>query len=157
MAKKIFYEKVGRRYKPVYEYDYSLLDALPKGNHLISVYPGGRSTRYNVDPNYVALIAAGRIAEDAMTRAVQEASEIRREENSETPLTDEQKAAWEKLVEVFGERARFLHWKSAHDVAEAGIAAMQAEAEKLMKYDAVKLAFEQFLMVCELTKEGDNV
>jgi hypothetical protein len=157
MTKKIFYEKVGRRYKPVYEYDYALLDALPKGNHLISVYPGGKSTRYNVEPNFAALIAAGRIAEDAMTRAVQEASEIRREENSETPLTNEQKEAWEQLVKVFGERARFLHWKSAHDVAEAGIAAMQAEAEKLMKYDTVKLAFEQFLMVCELTKEGDNV
>ena len=157
MTKKIFYEKVGRRYKPVYEYDYALLDALPKGNHLISVYPGGKSTHFNIDPNYAALIAAGRIARDAMTQAIQEASEIRREENSDTPLTPKQKAAWEQLIESFGERARFLRWNSARDVAEAGISAMQHEADELMKHDAVRSAFEQFLMVCELTKENDNV
>ena len=28
--------------------------------------PGGKSTRYNIDPNYAAMIAAGRIAEDAI-------------------------------------------------------------------------------------------
>ena len=153
--KKIFYEKVGRKYVPVSEYDSDLLDALPKGTHIIMSYPGGKSTRYNIDPNYAAMIAAGRVAEDAMCRAIQEESEIRREKNSETPLTPEQVAAWEHLVEVFGERARYLHWQAARDVAEAGLKAMQDEALKLMANPSVKKAYEHFLLVCELTK-GDT-
>ena len=151
--KKIFYEKVGRKYVPVSEYDSDLLDAMPKGTHIIMCYPGGKSTRYNIDPNYAALIAASRVAEDAMSTAVQEASEIRRERNSETPLTLEQKAAWEHLVEVFGDRAKYLYWPAARDVAEAGVKAMQEEAYKLMQNDAVRQAYEQFILVCELTKE----
>ena len=79
--KKIFYEKVGRKYVPVHEYDSDLLHALPKGTHLIMVYPGGSSTRYNVDPNYAAMIAAGRVAEDAMTDAIRAASELRPQKN----------------------------------------------------------------------------
>lgn len=53
--KKIYYEKQGRRYVPVYEYDSEFLDSFPKGNHLVMVYPGGSSRRYNIDPNYAAL------------------------------------------------------------------------------------------------------
>ena len=48
--KRIYYEKVGRSYKPVSEYDSDLLDSLPKGAHLIMCYPGGSSRRYNIDP-----------------------------------------------------------------------------------------------------------
>lgn len=153
--KKIFYEKRGRRYVPVSEYDSNLLDGFPKGNHLVMCYPGGTSRRFNIDPNYAALIAAGRVAEDAMTKAISEASEIRREENSETPLTPEQKAAWEHLVEVFGERARYLRWQSARDVADAGLKAIQDEAFSLMKHASVREAFNQFIMICELCKEQD--
>lgn len=156
MTKKIYYEKVGRRYKPVYEYDYEFMDALPKGHHLIDVYPGGRSTRYNVDPNYAAMIAAGRIAKEAMTRALQEQSEIRKEQRAET-LTPKQVEAWKNLVSVLGDRARYLQWASASEVADAGINAMMEEANKLMKYDAVRLAFEHFVMVCEICKENESV
>lgn len=151
--KKVFYEKVGRKYVPVSEYDGDLLSALPKGTHIIMSYPGGSSTRYNINPAYGPMIAAGRVAEDAMTRAIQEASEIRREENSETPLTPEQKEAWEHLVKVFGERARYLRWQSARDVAEAALKAMQDEAMKLMENPSVKKAYEHFLLVAELTKD----
>jgi hypothetical protein len=68
VMKKIFYEKVGRRYKPVREYDNDFLDSVPKGSHLVMSYPGGKSTRYNIDPNYAAMIAAGRVAEDLATQ-----------------------------------------------------------------------------------------
>ena len=77
MTKRIFYEKIGRRYRPVYEWDQGLMDAMPRGTHLVMCYPGGQSTRYNVDPNLAALIAAGRVAEDAMCNAVRKASERR--------------------------------------------------------------------------------
>lgn len=158
MVKKIFYEKVGRRYKPVSEYDQTLMDALPKGTHMIQVYPGGKSTRYNVDPNYAAMIAAGRVCEDTISRAIMKASDIRRQQrhNKNEPLTPGQKAAWDKLVEEFGESARQLEWPSAREIAEAGVQAMQDEADLLMQYDAVKLAYDHFLMVCEICKRSEN-
>ena len=152
--KKIYYEKVGRRYKPVSEYDSTLLDALPKGTHMIMVYPGGQSTRYNIDPNYAAMIAAGRIAEDVISRRIADATEIRRNtRNKETPLTTGQKAAWDKLVEEFGPDAKQLEWPSARECAEEAVKAMQAEADKLMQNESVRNAYEQFQLVCKLTKQ----
>ena len=150
MTKKIFYEKVGRRYKPVYEYDQTLMDAFPKGTHMVMCYPGGQSTRYNIDPNYAAMIAAGRVAEDVISKALMVASDMR---PKQAPLTEEQRAAWENLVRVMGPNARLLEWPSAREAAERAVKAMQEEADKLMTNSAVKLAYEQFLLVCELSKD----
>lgn len=157
MTKKIFYEKKGSRYYPVSEYDHDLMSALPKGAHMIMVYPGGQSTKYNVDINYAAMIAAGRLAEDVISKAVMNAGEIRRQRRGDSsPLTPEQKQAWEHLVEVFGPEAKQLEWPSARECAEAAVKAMEEEAMKLMTVPAVQKAYEQFMMVCALTKEDDN-
>jgi len=150
MTKKIYYEKRGRRYYPVMENDYELHDAMPKGNHLIMCYPGGRSTRYNIDPALAPMIAAGRVAEDRMSEAVRKASEMR---PRQSPLTEGQRRAWRKLAKEFGDELATLNCASARDIAEAGLKAMQAEAEQLMTNPAVRLAYEQFLLVCELTKK----
>ena len=156
--KKIYYEKVGRRYVPVSEYDNDFLDSFTKGNHLVMSYPGGTSRRYNVDPNYAAMIAAGRVAEDAISKRLHEATEIRRNyKNRQTPLTPGQLAAWNKLIEEMGEDARQLEWPSVRECAEAGVRAMQEEADKLMKHASVRAAYEQFQLVCMLTKEADDV
>jgi hypothetical protein len=149
-VKKIYYEKRGRRYVPVAENDYDLFDAMPKGAHLVMTYPGGQSKRYNINPNYAALIAASRVAEFAMCDALRRASDV---QPPHRPLTPEQMAAWNHLIEVFGEDARSLSRASAHDIAEAGLKALQEEADRLMKHASVKCAYEQFLLVCELTKE----
>ncbi|NBR24018.1 MAG: hypothetical protein EBU08_09660 [Micrococcales bacterium] len=151
--KKIFYEKRGRRYYPVSEYDSNLIDGLPKGTHLVDVYPGGKSTRYNVDPNHAALIAAGRIAEEAMCQALRNASEIQPKTRA---LTPEQLAAWEHLIKVFGEDARCLSRASSRDIAEAGIRALQMEADKLMINASVRAAYDQFIMMCELSKDHSD-
>ena len=148
--KKIFYEKVGRKYVPVSEYDIDLCSALPKGTHLIMCYPGGQSTRYKIDPNYAALIAAGRVAEDAMSRAIHKASELRPQKS---PITPGQRAAWKRLAKEFGDDLATLQIDSTRDIAEAGLKALEEEAEKLMKNASVRHAYEQFLLVCELTKE----
>ena len=148
---KIYYEKVGRRYKPVAEYDDTWMDSLPKGTHLIMCYPGGTSRRFNVDPNYAAMIAAGRLAEDAVCRAISKASELRPQT---TPLTEGQRRAWRKLAKEMGDDLCTLRGLSVHDCAEAGVKAMQAEADKLMKHASVRAAYEQFQLVCELTKEN---
>jgi len=150
MTSKTFYEKVGRRYVHVREYDSDLMDAMPEGAHLVLVHPGGKSTRYNVDPNYAAMIAAGRIAEDTISRAVMKASDLR---PRSAPITEEQKAAWEHLVAVFGESAKTLEWPSARETAEAAVAAMVQEAEQLMQHPTVKEAYDHFQLVCNLTKD----
>ena len=152
--KKIYYEKVGRKYVPVAEYDNDYMDSFPKGNHLVMCYPGGTSRRFNVDPNYAAMIAAGRVAEDAMCRAISKASELR---PKSTPITPGQKKAWEKLAKEFGDELCTLHGLSVHDCAEAGVKAMMEEADKLMKVPAVRLAYEQFQMICQLTAQQKDV
>ncbi len=150
MTKKIYYEKVGRKYVPVHEYDEYLMDGLPYGNHLIMCFPGGKSTRYNIDPALAPMIAAGRVAEDRMSEAVRKASEMRPRRKE---LTHDQQRAWQRLNKALGDDVYTLEIASARDIAEAGIKAMQAEAEKLMTNPSVKLAYEQFLLVCELTKK----
>jgi hypothetical protein len=116
-------------------------------------YPGGQSRRFNIDPNYAAMIAAGRVAEDAICRAISNASELRPQS---TPITLGQKRAWEKLAKEFGDDLCSLRGLSVHDCAEAGIKAMQLEANKLMKHESVRQAYEHFLLVCELTKEHNE-
>jgi hypothetical protein len=148
--KKIYYEKIGRKYVPVSEYDNDFLDSFTKGTHLVMSYPGGKSTRYNIDPNYAAMIAAGRVAEDAICRAISKASELR---PKSTPITVGQKRAWEKLAKEFGDDLCTLHGLSVHDCAEAGVKAMQEEADKLLANPIVRKAYEKFLFVVELTKE----
>jgi hypothetical protein len=153
--KKIFYEKVGRRYKPVYEYDQTMMDAFPKGTHIVMCYPGGQSTRYNINPNYAAMIAAGRVAEDAISNSIMEASKLR-VPNRDQPLTPEQLKAWKALAKAFGKEQYALEWCSYREAAEAGVKAMQAEADKLMSNPTVRKAYERFLFVAELTKEHNE-
>lgn len=150
--KKIFYEKIGRRYVPIKEYDSEFLDAFPKGNHLVMVYPGGSSRRFNIDPNHAALIAAGRVAEDAISKVLVKAGELRMQ-RGKVPLTEGQRNAWENLVKEFGDEARQLEWPSAREAVEAGVGAMIEEAEKLMSVPAVKKAYDRFVLVAELTKD----
>lgn len=152
MSKTIFYKKVGRRYIPVSEYDNELLDAFPKGDHLVSVYPGGSSRRFNVDPNYAAMIAAGRVAEDAISKAVQQASEMRPHNK---PITEKQRKAWENLAKAFGSDRYYVEIPSAREIAEEGVKAMQIEAERLLTNPIAKKAFERFIMICELTKDHE--
>jgi hypothetical protein len=150
--KKIYYEKVGRKYVPVAEYDNNFLDSFTKGNHLVMCYPGGTSRRFNIDPALAPMIAAGRVAEDAISKTIMEKSALRVPEKHQ-PLTPEQKAAWEYLASTFGEERYALEWCSYREAAEAGVQAMQAEADKLMKNDSVRKSYEHFQLMCKLTKE----
>jgi hypothetical protein len=149
--KKIYYEKVGRKYVPVAEYDNDFLDSFTKGTHLVMSYPGGTSRRFNIDPAHAPMIAAGRVAEDAICRAISKASELRPQQ---TPITLGQKKAWEKLAKEFGSELATLSGLCIRDCAEAGVKAMQEEADRLMQHEAVRNAYEQFQLVCELTKHN---
>jgi hypothetical protein len=150
MTKKIYYEKRGRRYVPVAEYDNEYLDSFPKGNHLVMCYPGGQSRRFNIDPNYAAMIAAGRVAEDAICDALRKASEMKPQR---TPITEGQRKAWKKLAKEFGDELATLSLGCARDIADAGVKAQMAEADKLMEHESVRKAYNHFMLMCQLTKE----
>ena len=151
MTKKIYYEKIGRRYVPIAEYDSDYLDSFSKGTHIVMCHPGGQSRRYNIDPNYAALIAAGRVAQDAICQAISKASELRPQK---TPLTLGQQRAWRKLAKEFGDELCTLSSTCAYDIAKAGTKALQDEANMLYLNPAVKKAYEQFVLICQLTKES---
>ena len=130
MVKKIYYEKVGRKYVPVAEYDSDLTDSFGKGIHLVICYPGGQSRRYNIDPDY--------------------ASELR---PATTPITPAQQRAWKKLAKEFGTELCTLNGASSWEIAQAGLKALEQEAANLLTNAAVKAAYDQFLFVCALTKQ----
>lgn len=155
MTETIFYVKKGRRYVPHSTYSAEFCDSFPKGTHLVDVYPGGSSRRFNIDPAYAPMIAAARVAEDAISKSIMEASKLRVPQRDQ-PLTPEQLKAWKALSKAFGKERYALEWCSYREAAEAGVKAMQAEADKLMSNPAVRKAYERFLFVAELTKDHTN-
>ena len=153
MPETIFYVKKGRRYVPHSTYSNEFCDSFPKGTHLVDVYPGGTSRRFNINPAYAPMIAAGRVAENAMSNAISKASELR---PRQTPLTEGQRRAWKKLAEEFGDELATLNINSSRDIAEAGLKALQEEADKLMQNETVRKAYDHFIFLCELTKESND-
>lgn len=151
--KKVYYIKQGRKYVPVAEYDQDLMSSFPKGTHIVMSYPGGQSTRYSIDPSYAPMIAAGRYAEDAICQAISKASELR---PKSTPITEAQQKAWKKLAREMGDELCTLYGLSVRDCAEAGVKAMQEEADKLMKHEAVKQAYDHFMFVAKLAYDENN-
>jgi hypothetical protein len=152
--KKIFYEKVGKRYKPVKEYDDILMSAFPKGTHVVVCRLGATSYTYNVDPSIAPLLAAGKYAEDIMARTISE--EMTKVNLQKTPITKEQQELWQKLAASFKQTDMPLYRNAAIETARAGIKALDAEVEKMLAVPAVKLAYDHFMLVWKLTKENDN-
>ena len=152
--KKIFYEKRGRRDVPITEYDNEYLDSFSKGAHLVMCFPGGQSRRYDIDPDYAAMIAAGRVAADEIARAINMASELKPQQK---PITEGQRKAWNKLAKEFGTERFALQHGSARDLAEAGVNAMMLEADILLTHPAVREAYDHFMTVAALCKSHDAV
>lgn len=149
-----FYKKEGRRYVPVYEYDTELMDSFPAGSHVVICYPGGKSIRYNIDVNYAAMIAAGRLAEDVIAEALVKSGELRPQAKA---ISQKSRDLYDKFVDSLEDDERYyIERASAREMSEKAVQAMQKEAEKLMTNDAIKQAYEHFLFLCELSKENKN-
>lgn len=146
---EVFYKKVGRKYVPVAEYNSSLLDSIPYGHFLLSVFENG-SSRSRVMPAFAPMIAAGLYSKDTITRAIREASELR---PRNIPVTPGQAAAWKKLQEEFGEDRHCLTWPAAQDTADDVVKAMQVQADKYLTDPMVRKAYDHFLLIVELTKD----
>jgi hypothetical protein len=148
----IFYIKKGRRYIPHSTYSSEFCDSFPKGTHLVQSYPGGSMRRFNIDPAYAPMIAAGRVAEEKISEAIMKANELRPQTN---PITPAAQRAWMKLKKELGNEA-MLTRGSAREAAEMAVKAMADEADKLLANPAVRKAYEKFLFVAELTKDHTN-
>lgn len=151
----IFYVKKGRRYVPHSSYSSEFCNSFPRGTHLVHSCPGGSSRRFNIDPAYAPMIAAGRVAEDAISKSIMDASALRVPKRDE-PLTPAQLKAWKALAKAFGREQYALEWCSYREAAEAGVKAMQAEAEALLTNQSVRAAYEHFLLLCELSKQHNK-
>jgi histidyl-tRNA synthetase len=92
------------------------------------------------------------VAEDAICRAISKASELRPQR---TPITEAQQKAWRKLAKEMGDELCTLNGLSVRDCAEAGVKAMQEEADKLMQHESVRKAYDHFVLMCQLVKEKD--
>ncbi len=148
--KKVFYEKVGKRYKPVKEYDDTLMSAFPKGTHLVVCRPGIKSYSYQIDPAFATMLAAGKYAEDKMSQAIVEGLMVRPKTN---PITERQRELWTELKHSFADQDFVIHGPAAADAAREGIKALEQEVEKMLTVPAVKLAYDHFMIVWQLTKE----
>lgn len=152
--RQLFYKKVGRRYVPVSEYDSELLDAFPKGNHLVMSYPGGASRRFNIDPALAPMIAAGRYAEDAISNKIREATDLR---PMNREIDEETQKRWQEVIKVLPDDMRFMFSHGcARDAAEAGVNAMMAEADKLLAHPAARRAYDNFILVCKLVQDTER-
>lgn len=148
-----FYRKVGRRYVPVLEHDPELMDALPPGDHLISVRQNSESRRHRIDPAFAPMIAAGMYAEDAIVRAIFKAQSIQPEPMK---LTRRQQELVRELTSSMRRQdARWLR-PSSRDAAEAAVRALTEEAQRRMKHPAVRKAYEDFLLVARLCEDRDD-
>jgi len=144
-----FYIKKGRRYVPISEYDEEFSNSYRMGTTLVFAKPGSLSKR-PIDPNFAAMIAAGSYARDKITDVLIEASSAR---PMTAPVTETQQKAWKKLKEAYGEEMSYLAFPSAVEAVDAGIDAMCKEAETMLQNPAVRAAYDQFMMVCQLTKD----
>jgi hypothetical protein len=148
------YKKVGRRYVEIGEYDTEMMDYTPNGVTMIIKHKNCTSRRFNVDPDIVPLLAAAYYAEDAISAAVVQASEMRPQK---TPITEAQRRAWQRLAKEFGDELATLNTASARDIAEAGTRALAKEAEKLLKNNSIRAAYEHFLLLCKLSTAQEEL
>ena len=154
MRRSGIYKKVGRRYIEIGEYDPECMDYIPNGTTMIVKRPGMQSTRYNVDPDLVPLLAAAVYCEDSISEAIRKATEIRPATRN---ITLEQRAAFDRFLATMPEddpNRNMMTFGSARDAAEAGTQALVAEAQKLLENESIKIAYEQFLLLCKLSAKN---
>ena len=72
------------------------------------------------------------------------------------PLTEAQQKAWQVMKEAYGDDIFYLTYPSHVEIVEAGIKAMQEEANKMLEHPSVRDAYNQFMMVYQLVKEDNN-
>ena len=151
--KKKYYEKQGRRYVEVAEYDSDFMDSFPMGATLVVREKGCTTRKYNVEPAFIELLAAATIMGDELSQLIYKASEARPERS---PITEEQRAAWEHLAKVMGKELFMLQYGSCRDIADKILKALQERVEGVSANPLVEDARQSYITAVMLTKGSDD-
>lgn len=119
------YEKRGHRYYPVAERD--AFDAWPQGAHLVVCTPGSQLTRFNVEPDHAALLAAAEVARRVMVEAMSRASRLMPPEG----IDQRAQRGWEAYCKAYGGVPVPLRLEgvSMTDIVDAGVDALVRAAK----------------------------
>ena len=60
---------------------------------------------------------------------------------------------WEALKKTFDDELHYYAYASMHEVIRAGLEAMEEEAAKLLENPTVKKSYDNFMLLCSITKE----
>lgn len=117
------YEKVGNRYRPVREE--RMWGSWPRGFHLVYADPeGGKSYRFNIDPDRVGLIAAAKEREGALRQALNEALAMR---PTRRPVTERQAKAWNAFKLAMGADGYIVEYAGVLEVIDRMIDVLVSE------------------------------
>ena len=150
----VYYVREGKKYKPVSYYDSDICNSFPAGASLVVKNKNSTMRRHNIDIDYAPVLAAMIILREELVDIVLEASKA---QEPKFDLTDEQRHAWENLISVMGESARSLTYKSSYEVCENIVERAIEKGNQYFKNPVVQSAYQQFLIVYELTKEQNSV
>ena len=121
------YQKHGRRYKQVGQY--LEFDCFSNGAHLLVVNKGSTSYLHNVEPDKAGVLAAMKIAKDAMVQAFMEASDLR-PANQPVKITEEQRRLLDEL-KATGFCSEVWIRESAQGIIDAAFTALEEYDEHL--------------------------
>lgn len=110
----ILYKKVGRRYKPVAEYEE--WDSYPEGAHLVICRPGSTLRRFRIDPDTASLLAAAEPIRDQIKSLIVEKHRMRPHRK---PVTQKQAEAWRAFELAMGGDAYCVEYASVVEIADA--------------------------------------
>jgi hypothetical protein len=151
MIQETYYKKVGKRYVPVSYYDSNLTHSLKDGCTLIVKNKGATAfITKDITPDNVAMLAAMVYAREALISAMHKTCEAR---PGRAPISEEEQQAWENLKKAMGDSAYYILYPSLHEIAEKATENMRQQAEQLLTNEAVRNAYEHFLLLAKLSKD----
>ena len=115
------YQKHGRRYKQVGQY--LEFDCFSNGAHLLVVNKGSTSYLRNIEPDKAGVLAAMKVAKDAMLQAFMEASDLR-PANQPVTITQEQRDLLDKLKATGFNESVWIR-ESAQGIIDAGMRVLE--------------------------------
>jgi len=113
MQSTTWYEKRGRKYVPVAEYQ--RIDGWPQGFHIMYCKPGSKLVRIGINPDRVNLLAAVLENEDRMREVIRDCLEMRPRKRE---LTKKQVAAWKAFEAAMGNDRFMVEYESIAGIVD---------------------------------------